>query len=441
MPRLAKQGHPTGWLFSCPPAARIPVSNRLFLPRPPYNRRPMADLPLYRHPPFLLLWLASVASGLGLAVAMLAETWYAVKVLQLKAELGYLMLAGSLPRIALMALGGVLADRWPRARIMAGSFALRALLLGLMTWAAAQQQLDLSLLIVLAAGFGMLDALFWPARDAMLPAIVPAAQLGQANAWMLATNQLGMLLGPVVGGLLLAGLSFAWVFGLTALAMLLGAAFALGIREQARRDNTRQAIWPALQEGLACVRDTPVLRLLLLIYALANLLFMGPLGFAPPLLAANLPGASAGLLAQLQSAFAAGMLAGGVLLALRPPMGRRLQWICWLIALEGLLLAALPQLNAGGATLVQFALGFCIACNNVPMLSLLQQYSPPERIGRVMSLNSMASLGLTPLAYALSSLLLGAGASLGLLAAVCGLLLSLFCALVALLSPTARHTR
>ena len=398
----------------------------------------MADLPLYRQPAFLLLWLGSVASSFGLAIALLAETWFAVNVLQLKAELGYVMLAGTVPRIALMALGGVLADRLPRSRIMAASFMARSLLLLAMGLAAYQQVLTLPLLILLAAGFGMLDALYWPARDAILPAIIPSSQLGQANAWMLAANQLGMVAGPVIGGILLAALPFAGAFGLTAGLMLAGAMAAACITEPTRSTRQSRAMWAELQEGLACVRDTPVLRLLLIIYAIANLLFMGPMGFAPPLLAASLPGASAGLLAQLQSAFAAGMLGGGVLLALCPPRHKRLQFICWIIALEGLLLAALPQLGATAATATQFAIGFCIACNNVPMLSLLQQHTPPERIGRVMSLNSMASLGLTPLAYGISSVLLSAGASLGLLAASCGIALAMVCAAVALLSPTAR---
>ncbi|QNM97925.1 MFS transporter [Chitinimonas koreensis] len=398
----------------------------------------MSDLPLHRNRPFMLLWLGSVASSFGLAIAMLSETWYAVNVLHLRAELGYVMLAGTLPRIALMALGGVLADRLPRSRIMAASFLTRALLLAAMGTAAHLGVLTLPLLIALAAGFGMLDALFWPARDAILPALLQGSLLGRANAWLLATNQLGMVAGPVLGGILLAALPFAGVFGLTAATMAAGALACLAVAEPPRSARARRAIWAELKEGFACVRDTPALRLLLIIYALANLLFAGPNSFAPPLIAATLPGASAGLLAQLQSAFAAGMLSGGVLLAIWPPRHRRLRLICWLIAIEGLLLAALPQLGAVAATAVQYAIGLCIACNNVPMLALLQQHTPAERIGRVMSLNSMASMGLTPVAYALTSLLLSAGASLGTVAACCGVLLALLCTAIALGSKTAR---
>lgn len=399
----------------------------------------MADIPLYRHRPFLMLWLGSVASSFGLAVALLAETWYAVNELHLKAELGYIMLAGTLPRIALMALGGVLADRLPRGRIMAASFVCRAVLMGAVAWAIQAGQMNLVLLIGMAALYGALDALFWPARDAFLPALLNGSLLTRANAWLLATNQLGLVFGPVLGGILLAALPFPAVFGLTAVVMLLGAVACAAIAEPHHQAGKHAPLWVSLKQGFASVRDTPVLRTLLLVYAVANLLFMGPMGFAPPLLAASLPGASAGLLAQLQSAFAGGMLAGGVLLALRPPQHHRLALICWVIAIEGAFLAVLPQLGTVAATLVQFAIGFCIACNNVPMLALLQQYTPADRIGRVMSLNSTASLGLTPLSYALSSGLLSAGLSLGSLAAAGGLGLTLCCLGLLAASSTVRQ--
>ncbi|GAB3251371.1 MFS transporter [Chitinimonas naiadis] len=400
----------------------------------------MADLPLYRHRPFLLLWLGSVASSFGLAIALLAETWYAVNVLHLKAELGYVMLAGTLPRIALMALGGVLADRFPRGRIMAASFVCRGVLMGGVAWAIHAGQMNLALLILMAAVYGALDALFWPARDAILPALLSGNLLTRANAWLLSTNQLGLVFGPVLGGILLAALPFETVFAITAAVMLLGALACGGIQEPKQEARVHLPVWAALKEGFASVRDTPVLLTLLAIYAIANLLFMGPMGFAPPLLAASLPGASAGMLAQLQSAFAAGMLAGGVLLAMRPPRHRRLRLICCLIAVEGLLLAALPQLGANAATLVQFAIGFCVACNNIPMLALLQQYTPPDRIGRVMSLNSTASLGLTPISYALSSGLLSAGLSLDNLAMVGGLGLTFCCLILLVASTTVRQS-
>lgn len=389
--------------------------------------------------PFALLWFASIVTNLSLAMAMLAETWFAVNTLKLESELGWVMLAGSLPRVILMVLGGVLADRFRRAPIMAGSMLGRALILAALALTIHYGVLDLTGLIAIAALYGVLDAVFWPARDALLPTLLEAEQLTRANAILLTTNQIGMVAGPALGGMLLAVLSLPQLFALCTVLALVGAIACVLITEKAAVQRVRQKLITALSEGFTCVRDNPVLRTLLAIYAVANLLFSGPMGFAAPLLAANLPGGSAGLLGQLQSAYALGMVTGGVLLGLRPVRSQRLRLILYLITVEGLLLALLPQLQATGATIVMFLLGFCIACNNVPMIALLQQFTPPENMGRVMSLNNVASLGLTPIAYAATSMLLAAGASLGWIAAVLGLLLSALCLIVLRMSAAVRQ--
>ncbi|MCP6769820.1 hypothetical protein NL529_33740, partial [Klebsiella pneumoniae] len=62
---------------------------------------------------------------------------------------------------------------------------------------------------------------------------------------------------------------------------------------------------------------------------------------------------------------------------------------------------------------LQFLIGAGIVSNNVPMLSLLQEAADPARIGRVMSLNSMASIGLAPISYAMVTVLLSAGVGIG----------------------------
>ena len=84
---------------------------------------------LFRNRNFGLLWLASIIGNFALAIAMMAETWYVVKTLGAKEQLGWVMIAGSIPRIALMAVGGVLADRMSRSRIILVSLALRVILL------------------------------------------------------------------------------------------------------------------------------------------------------------------------------------------------------------------------------------------------------------------------------------------------------------------------
>ncbi|MDW5415028.1 MFS transporter [Iodobacter sp. CM08] len=352
---------------------------------------------------FLLLWLASIVSNFALAVAMLAETWLVINTLGAKEQLGLVMIAGSVPRILLMAVGGVLADRIKRSHIILASVGLRVLLLFAMIPLLAAGKISMGIMIVFALIYGALDAFFWPARDALVPNIVADNDLTRANSIMLTTNQIGLVFGPVLGGAMLALFSYEVVFALTGIMLALGLIAIAMIHEPALlAGRARFNMLAELKEGVQYAIQTPVLRALMLVYAAANLLFMGPLGLGIPIIVTDLLQGNASTLSFMQSAFAAGMVLGGLLLTLYPPSKKRLLMITVVIAIEGLLLATLALANwLPLALALQVLIGLGVAANNIPMMSLIQHYTERQKLGRIMSLNSMASMGLAPLSYAL----------------------------------------
>ncbi|UXY16337.1 MFS transporter [Chitiniphilus purpureus] len=398
-------------------------------------------LPLLRNRNFLLLWLASVIGNLALAVAMLAETWYVVNQLGAKAQLGWVMIAGSVPRIALMAIGGVVADRMKRGRIIVASMGIRVVLLFALVGLLALGQLDIVMLTVFAFLYGALDAFFWPASGALLPGIVRDADLSRANSIMLTTNQIGLVFGPVLGGILLAQLSYQSVFAFTGVTLSLGVLCMLFLREpEIERGEGGNHLLAELKEGLQYALATPVLRSLMIVYAIANLLFMGPLGLGVPIVANDNLAGSATTLSYLQSAFAAGMVLGGILLTLYPPTKKRLLMIVLVIAFEGVVLGLLAHTHwLYPAVALQFLLGLGVVSNNVPMMSLIQHYTDRSKIGRVMSLNTMASMGLSPISYALVTALLGLHVSIGWIMPLFGLTMAVLVLALAVKIPTIRH--
>lgn len=382
---------------------------------------------LLRNRNFLLLWIASIVCNFALAVAMLAETWLVIKTLGAKEQLGLVMIAGSVPRILLMAVGGVLADRMKRSHIILASLALRVLLLVALVMLLATDQVTIGVMILFALLYGALDAFFWPARDALVPNIVADSDLTRANSIMLTTNQIGLVFGPVLGGAMLALFSYELVFTLTAM-MLCGGLLAMAlIREpMLLPGRARFSLLNELKEGVRYAIHTPVLRALMLVYAAANLLFMGPLGLGVPLVVTDLLKGSASTLSFMQSAFAAGMVLGGLLLTLYPPTKKRLLMITVVIAAEGLLLGTLAMASWLPVALgIQFLIGLGVAANNVPMMSLIQHYTDRQKLGRIMSLNSMASMGLAPLSYALVTALFSMHIGINWVLPVFGLLLAL----------------
>ncbi|MBM5573310.1 MFS transporter [Deefgea sp. CFH1-16] len=206
---------------------------------------------LFKNRNFGLLWLASIIGNFALAIAMMAETWYVVKTLGAKEQLGWVMIAGSIPRIALMAIGGVLADRMSRSRIILVSLALRVVLLFALVGLLYLQRLDIWALTAFAFFYGALDAFFWPARDTLTPAIVTDGDLTRANSIMLTTNQVGMVFGPVLGGAMLALMSYEAIFSLTGGMLFIATLCIAGIKEP-RNQTMRQAssMFTELKEGV-----------------------------------------------------------------------------------------------------------------------------------------------------------------------------------------------
>ncbi|MBM5571278.1 MULTISPECIES: MFS transporter [Deefgea] len=382
---------------------------------------------LFSNRNFGLLWLASIIGNFALAIAMMAETWYVVKTLGAKEQLGWVMIAGSVPRIALMAVGGVLADRMSRSRIILISLALRVVLLFSLVGLLHINRLDIWALTIFAFLYGSLDAFFWPARDTLTPAIVADSDLTRANSIMLTTNQVGMVFGPVMGGAMLALMGYEAIFSLTG-GMLLLATLCIALISEPVIQVVREApsMLKELKEGVVYALQTPILRALMLIYITANLLFMGPLALGIPIIVADYLKGDASTLSYLQSAFAAGMVLGGILLTVYPPSKKRLLMITVIIAIEGVLLSLLPLTPwIWAAVALQFFIGMGVAGNNVPMMSLIQQSADRDKLGRVMSLNNMVSMGLSPVSYAMVTALLAAQISITWIMPMFGLTMAL----------------
>jgi DHA3 family macrolide efflux protein-like MFS transporter len=397
---------------------------------------------LFRNRNFVLVWTTSIFDNITLAIILLSQNWYVVDSLHAKSQLGLVAIATSVPRLGLMLFGGVIADRLPKVKVMTTTFVLRLFVMlggAALFWS---HTMSIWALVAVAASFGMLDAFFWPSRDALIPSIVGEAELTRANTVMQATNQIGLIIGPAIGGILLEAFpSFYVIYALTALMMAACALMIGSVRERAGQltQHTLNRL-AALQEGLRYVIASRVLRTQMSIYVIANLLFTGAVTVGIPIIASEHLTAGARGLSYLQSAYAFGMISGFITLMKFPPKKKRLALICVLIVIEGGLIAlqgwsySLPLSVA-----LQWLLGFCVACNNVPMLSVLQQYTDRDKLGRVMSINSVSSMGLSPISYAIVSALLAGGASVGLIMPVFGLGMSIIIAVMAMASPTVRQ--
>ena len=228
-------------------------------------------LSLFRERNFLWLWLAYVISNLGdraLAIALSVTIYDATNS---KTALGLSLIFGTLPVLLFGLAGGVFADRWNRRRTMITADVGRALAVLLLLYipsAHFKAHFDAhDKSIVYAAAFlvASFSCFFSPARQSLLPAIVPRGKLLQANGLMLSANQATLFLGPTLGGLLISVFHPRGVFLFDAATFIASAFFVRLITDVVVMPGTKSArgvagLWREAGEGLRYVSTSRVLR-------------------------------------------------------------------------------------------------------------------------------------------------------------------------------------
>jgi DHA3 family tetracycline resistance protein-like MFS transporter len=349
---------------------------------------------------FRLLWAGQTISAIGDQIFPIAVALKVVHASGSAGDLGLVLLGRSLAMVLFLVIGGVYADRVSRTRVMIGSDAFRAIaVLGL---AMAPAHVPIAVLTLMTFVVGGGEAFFRPAYGAILPSVVPGERLAQANAYTSVSMKTSLILGPALGGSLVALTGPGGALLVDALTFVVSILTLLRIAEPPRpsRDARTSPMHEAL-EGVAAVRERPWIGAVLVMATLQLMLCIAPMIVLEPFIARERLGGDWAYGALLV-VFAAGGLAGAI------PAGRftprlRGQW-----ALLGLLphVAFLVGLAYSHSFAVVAALAFVAGVGLEPFqiwwASAIQQDVPEELLARVISLDWLVSLGLLPLGLALA---------------------------------------
>ncbi|MCH1994102.1 MFS transporter, partial [Achromobacter xylosoxidans] len=352
-------------------------------------------------PAFRRLASSNLAAQFSEQIALAAAPLVAVLALgATAAQTGYLQTAQTLPFLLLSLPAGVLADRLPRRTLMTSAECVRAASLLALLALLALGGLNLGWL----AALGFLGAVgtvaYNVAAPALVPTLVPAPALGQANRWLELARSAAFSAGPALGGALVGGIGAAAAYGLATLLSLLAAGLLAGLPPQAPRAAARRHLWHELRDGAAFVTGHPLLRPVLVTAVFFNLAWfvlqavyvvyaVERLGLGAAGVGVTLGVYGAGMLAgALAAPWLAGRLSFGALIAAGP--------LCALAA-SLILLSTLALPSGLWAATGFFLFGAGPILWTIATTTLRQAITPNALLGRVSAVILTATFGARPL--------------------------------------------
>ncbi len=391
--------------------------------------------------PFRKLWVATTLSLFGDFFSYIALAWLVLQLTGSSLALGTVLVVQAVPRAVLMVVGGALADRISSRLTMLGSMGLRAVFVApLLVLTGRVQMWEV---YGIAVVFGIVDAFFMPARNSILPKVIADQELEAGNAVLNVSAQASVILGPVLGGLIVALFGIGWAFAGDAACFAIGFVFVLWLpaagRAATAKSHSDGGLGGQIAAGFRYAWADVGIRVMLITIAVIDFAANGALGVGLPTLSHGRFAAGAAGLGILFGAWGVGATAGALGSGFVPPP-RRFGWMIILVSVWlGLGIGAVglvPSL-VPAALLMGFS-GVGTGVVNTYGVSWLQRRTDPAMQGRVMSLVMLASMGLTPVAYAASGAIAYVNPTLLFLIAG-GLMLA--CALGAVASRTVRELR
>jgi hypothetical protein len=393
--------------------------------------------------PFRFLWAGTTLSLFGDFFSYIAVAWLVLQLTGSSLALGTVLVVQALPRAVLMMVGGALADRLTPRLTMLASMALRAVFVGPLALLVLTGRVQLWQVYGIAAVFGIVDAFFYPARSSILPRVVADRELEPGNAVLNVTGQASVIVGPVLGGLTVAAFGIGWAFVGDAACFALGFLLILGLpadlRAGAGRAHPDGGLGGQIVAGLRYAWADIGIRVTLIVVAVIDFAANGAIGIGLPTLAHGRFAAGAAGFGILLGAWGVGATAGAVSAGIVPPprrFGMLIVLLCVWLGAGVVAVGLLPSLPP--AAVVMGLSGVATGVVNTYGISWLQRRTDRAMQGRVMSLVMLASMGLTPIAYAVSGAI--AQVNITLLFAIAGGMM-LLCGAGAAASPQVRSLR
>jgi MFS family permease len=359
-----------------------------------------------RYRNFQLFFSGQLISLIGTWMQTVAQSWLVYRMTGSSLLLGVVSFAGQIPVFPLAPIGGMVADRWNRRKVVIATQTASMILAFILAILTLTNRVTVWEIIVLAALLGVVNAFDIPARQSFLVELVGREDLMNAIALNSSMFNGARIIGPAIAGILVATIGEGWCFfanGASYIAVIAGLFLMRLPHKKIERELT--TAFEHIAEGFRFVRDTAPIRALLLLLGVVSLVGM-PYSVLMPVFAAKILHGDARTLGVLGSAAGIGALVGALTLAGRTKVQGLGRWVA-------------VACGAFGASLILFSfshiyilsilclvpVGFSLMTQMSSTNTLIQSMVPDRLRGRTMAIYSMMFMGMAPLGALLAGVI------------------------------------
>ncbi|HWW76911.1 MAG TPA: MFS transporter [Pyrinomonadaceae bacterium] len=353
-----------------------------------------------RHRDFRLLWAGQFVSMTGSQMQLVTINWHVYLLTRpygekaAAAALGLVGLVRVLPIIVCSLVGGVVADAVDRKRLILVTqtvMMLSAAALAAVTWAGLSHVWPVYALTALGSAAVAFDN---PARQALLPALVPERDFPNAVSLGFISFQIAMVTGPVLGGAVLARLGPAWVYAVNAVSFLavLVAVLLMRVPGKGRVEELARVSLESLKEGLRFVWRTPIMVQTMSLDFIAT--FFASATALLPIFARDILQVGEHGYGLLAAASAAGAVLTGLLLTRRAGWRRPGLAVILSVAVYGAATVAFGLSRSYWLSLLMLGLTGAADTVSTVIRQTIRQLITPDRLrGRMTSVNMIFFMG------------------------------------------------
>jgi MFS family permease len=357
-----------------------------------------------RFPNFRLWFFGQTLSLMGTWMQSVAQGWLVFQLTGSEFALGAVSFIGTIPTLFLMLPAGTIVDRVERRRLLVGTQSVMMTLAFILTALAATNRLQIWHIAVMAAILGVVQSFDAPARQAMAVEMVEDRRyLTNAIALNSTIFNLARIVGPAIGGAILAAIGAAWCFGLNGLSFVAVIIALLLMRMPVLKYEVRTApIWEQTMIGLRYVWQNMPVRTMIMLLGMSSL-FGSWYGVLLPAFAADVLNVGKIGLGALNVAVGVGALVGSLIVASLGQFQRKALLMAAgsiVFPVASLVMAWSRSFPLSLASLGVIGLAFVL--QNASINTLIQQMVPDELRGRVMAVYSLMFFGSTPFASLLA---------------------------------------